>query len=334
MVPVLRELGAEVQCIFSGRKPEDYFDMEVFGEDAIYIDSDGISHKNGSLDRLGTFFNLAGQFPKLMRSVSNLDLWDVDLVISDMEPICAQAARKRGVLCLELSRHVSRDLELAAEQPMGWLDRLTINSMVPSDFQLGLHWNSFGHMNLIPPLLKLNVPEPPETDPDQVLVYLNFERIDDVEDVLRPHAADKRFIVYSPEIREHAQHDGILFKPPSRDGFIADMAASSGLISNAGFNATSEALQLGKDVLVKPLGGHVEQTSNMQVLEHLNLGAGMRELDSRAIGAWLDRQGEFSKIRFPDDTVEQVAAWVMRGNWEHYTDLSDTLWAGTSFETS
>ena len=334
MVPALRELGADVQCIFSGRDPEKYFDMDVFGDNSVLVPGAGFSHKDGSLDKLGTYFNWAVQLPKIALNATQLDVSEFDLVISDMEPVSALAARLKGIPCIELSRHVSRNLGLEVEEQVGWIDRTAMNMLVPSDHQLGVHWHSFGQDNLIPPLLSVSREDIPEADLHQVLVYLNFESLEDIEGALSPHAQGTRFIVYSPKVSEVAERAGITFKPLSREGFIGDMKLSSGLIANAGFNASSEALQLGKDVLVKPLGGQAEQVSNMQAIEYLNLGAGMRELDSDAIGTWLEKRGTFSKVQFPDDTAKRVAAWVLEGDWHKPEDLSESLWADTNFEAS
>lgn len=56
LVPALREAGADVDCLFSGRDPENFFDMEFFGEPSF---KDGqrrqrLIYRKGKLD---TFIN-------------------------------------------------------------------------------------------------------------------------------------------------------------------------------------------------------------------------------------------------------------------------------------
>jgi uncharacterized protein (TIGR00661 family) len=48
---------------------------------------------------------------------------------------------------------------------------------------------------------------------------------------------------------------------------------------NAGFELASEAMFLGKKILVKPLAGQMEQLSNALVIDSLELGMVMKRLN-------------------------------------------------------
>jgi uncharacterized protein (TIGR00661 family) len=54
-----------------------------------------------------------------------------------------------------------------------------------------------------------------------------------------------------------------------------------------GFELASEALQLGKKILVKPLHAQMEQISNAAALQHLGYGHVMDGLDTAVIDHWL-----------------------------------------------
>ena len=53
--------------------------------------------------------------------------------------------------------------------------------------------------------------------------------------------------------------------PIDEDNFIGSLSSSKGFIGTAGYSATSEALYLGKKILLVPLN-HFEQKINAQVL--------------------------------------------------------------------
>ncbi|MEY3881772.1 MAG: hypothetical protein RIQ94_2568, partial [Pseudomonadota bacterium] len=75
--------------------------------------------------------------------------------------------------------------------------------------------------------------------------------------------------------------------PLSRTEFQKDVYDSSGIISNAGFELASEALQLGKKILAKPLHAQMEQISNAAALKQLGYGQTMNDMDSSVIEEWL-----------------------------------------------
>lgn len=66
------------------------------------------------------------------------------------------------------------------------------------------------------------------------------------------------------------------------------LAGCRGVISNAGFELASEALTLGKKLLVKPLGGQFEQLTNGKTLEMMGLATLMDVLDANLVRTWLD----------------------------------------------
>ncbi|WP_352260117.1 glycosyltransferase family protein, partial [Psychrobacter sp. TB55-MNA-CIBAN-0194] len=65
----------------------------------------------------------------------------------------------------------------------------------------------------------------------------------------------------------------------NREGFKQHMAQCGGVIGNAGFELASEAMTLGKKLLVKPLQGQFEQSANVAALELLAAAESMQTLD-------------------------------------------------------
>ena len=113
-------------------------------------------------------------------------------------------------------------------------------------------------------------------DPLKVLVYLPFEDIPAVVSTLRD-AGKGHFYCYA-SVQEARDEGNIHLRTFSRHNFINDLKTCSGVIANAGFTLTSETLYLGKKLLVKPLAGQLEQTSNALALQQLNMGMVMQRL--------------------------------------------------------
>ena len=77
----------------------------------------------------------------------------------------------------------------------------------------------------------------------------------------------------------------------------------------------TEALQAGKKILVKPLQGQFEQTSNALALEKLGLGTTMRQLSPDPIGEWLSADRSVQVI-YPD--TAQLIVDRLRSGERHF----------------
>ena len=94
-----------------------------------------------------------------------------------------------------------------------------------------------------------------------------------------------------------------------------DLATSQGVICNAGFELASEAIQLGKKLLVKPLLGQMEQLSNAKALEDLELGMTMDTLDPRTVKNWLDNF-QAKQVIYPN-VAEAIVDWLQHSNLQN-----------------
>jgi len=83
---------------------------------------------------------------------------------------------------------------------------------------------------------------------------------------------------------------GVRLRPPSRAGFLADLAAARAVVATAGFTLLSEALHLGVPVLALPNRGFFEQAVNALALDEQGRGeAVFGPLTARRLRAFLDR---------------------------------------------
>jgi uncharacterized protein (TIGR00661 family) len=321
LAPKLKQAGIEVDYLFSGRPWEQLFEMEVFGD---YQWREGLtfSTRAGHIQHVQTA--LRNNLLSFARDVRQLELGGYDLVISDFEPVTAWAAKLQGV------KHVigiGHQYAFGYDIPKAAADFLGVQILryfAPVKLGLGVHWHHFHHP-ILPPIFETAV-ERKAVDPRKIIVYLPFEDVNHVINLLR-RFHDHQFTIYSPTMPHdrHEPAENIHVRQLSRAGFQADFADAAGVICNAGFELSSESLHLGKKLLVKPLQGQMEQMSNALALELLQLGQVMQSLDPASIETWLERS-QAVEVRYPD-VAQAVVDWICEGNFHIDRAWVDRIWA-------
>lgn len=313
----------QVDYLFSGRPREHFWDMAAFGD---WKCCHGLTfvHEAGDLKMIRTMReNKLGQFFKDVRS---LDLDSYDLILTDFEPITAWAAKLRKKLCIGVGHQYAfshsvprRGADLIASSIM--------KSFAPVSLGLGLHWHHFNSA-ILPPIAETHETNEP-SDPNKVVVYLGFEEPSEVIELL--DSFDDHLFVYYGNFPQYESRGNLQLKPLSREGFKHDLATAGGVICNAGFELSSEAIQLGKKLLVKPLQGQMEQLSNAAALEELGLGMTMEYLDKSIVREWL-KAPEAKRVVYPN-VAERIVDWIIEGDWlneDSRLRMVQELWEQTS----
>ncbi|KPN77177.1 glycosyltransferase [Shewanella sp. Sh95] len=317
MAKALVEHNIQVDFLFSGRKPEDFFDMECFGDYRVQEGMTFATH-SGRVNITQTVKQNCSL--SLLKDIQALDLSCYDLVLNDFEPISAWAARRQGVPSIGIS-HQAALTHPVPKLGGTWLNELLLNYFAPVDVALGCHWHHFG-FPILPPFVEVDVSSIEHTH--QILVYLPFEEADVIADFFKPFT-DYQFLVYhakqpTKRIADHIQWHGF-----NRDGFKQHLASCGGVIGNAGFELASEALTLGKKLLVKPLIGQFEQLSNVAALQLLGAGDSMMSLDISAVKRWL-KAASPNPIAYPQ-VGDALVKWIGSGQWQHTAPLCADLWS-------
>ncbi|CAB1083995.1 Glycosyltransferase [Olavius algarvensis Delta 1 endosymbiont] len=205
------------------------------------------------------------------------------------------------------------------------LASFVIKNFAPVDYPVGLHWHHFNRP-ILPPIVPYKIGNGRQQIDNKILVYLPFEQLVDILSLLRPFQGYE-FSIYHG-VPQADDNDHIHLRPYSRTGFLDDLIECNGVISNAGFELASEALSLGKKILVKPLSGQMEQLSNALALTSLNLGMTMEKLDGDGVAQFLDRPSA-SRLKIPD-VARLVAEWIEGGQWEDVEGLARKAWQQAS----
>ncbi|MCG9730319.1 glycosyltransferase [Shewanella sp. Isolate13] len=317
MAKALQRQGVDVDFFFSGRSPEQFFDMQCFGQ---YRVQSGLTFatENGRVSVAKTAKDNA--WLGFIKDVKRLDLSGYDLLLNDFEPVSAWAAKNQGLPSIGISHQAA--LKYAVPKVGdNWLSDFMLSYFAPVDITLGCHWHHFG-FPILPPFVEVDKVE--QQIPHQILVYLPFESADEIVEFLAPFA-NYTFLVYhackpSAVLPEHIRWHGF-----DRVGFKREMASCGGVIGNAGFELSSEALTLGKKLLIKPLLGQFEQLSNVAALELLGAAECMRmSLDPQALRRWLKAPMP-EAIHYPE-VGDALVSWLLQGDWSRPEGLCQSLW--------
>ena len=319
----LKADGHDVQVIVSGRDPALLWEMEAF-EPFVALEGLTFSTQRGRLQYLKTARHL--NFFKFYADIRRFDARGVDVVITDFEPVSARIARRFRLPSIGVGHQYAfrHRIPIAGYDPAAVY---VIRNFAPADHCLGLHWHHFDQP-ILPPIIPSRMPVESTPIPNDILVYLPFEDLRDIRWLLAPFEAHRFFVYHQLSAASHEGH--LRLRPYSRQGFLKDLAESSGVITNAGFELASEALHLGKKVLVKPLARQMEQMSNAKALKVLNLGTVMKRLDRDAVDGFLAKR-PVAAVRYPD-VARLIADWVGAGDWSDVKTLSRLAWNQTVFE--
>jgi len=314
----LRQAGHDVHVIFSGRPSEQLWGVEIFRPFTVYRGFTFVVSR-GRINIPATVFSLRPL--QLRRDIAAWKGRHFDLVITDFEPVSARIARQNRIPSVAIGHQYAfrYGIPLAAWDPAALL---VLKHFAPADIALGLHWHHFDQPILppiIPPLPRLATPHMP----GKILVYLPNEDRRDVRRMLHQFS-DHSFFFYSAV--DQPYNDGnVCLRPYGRAAFLEDLLSCEGVITNAGFELASEALHLGKRLLVKPVAGQLEQTSNALALERLNLGWAMHSLDRKRMQAWLASPAS-PRVVFPN-VAQAIADWLSSGMRESLDDFTRSVWS-------
>lgn len=294
LLPALQQAGFCIDFVFSGRPVEQLFAMTAFGDFRSYA---GLTFQTnaGRLDLWQTIRH--AKLNQLFHDCRKLDTREYDVVLTDYEPVTAWAARQQKTLSIGLG-HQYAFLHDIPKVTMGVAERLLFRYFAPADDSIGVHWHHF-NAPLLPPLLHLNFRDTTVT-PYQILVYLPFESIRDIEMWLKP-LVQYQFVIVHPAVQgDESKASHLCWRKPDLNAFAQTLQSAEAVLSNAGFELISEALQLKKRILVKPLLRQPEQESNAKALAELGVADVCTTLTTSRIAHWLAYYQPQQYLQFAD----------------------------------
>jgi len=300
------------------------------------------------------------QMPAVLdRLTDTFEALQPDLLITDFEAFSARAAERMGLPVLSFN-HQQVVTEMEYDLPMNYwpaakLTAAAIRWIAPRRPEHVLLTSFFfaplkrpERTTLVPPIIRPAVQNRTSSDGEHVLVYYNHpDGVDHVIEALRPVGAP--FIIYCNDpARAVCDDEHITVKAPCLNGFLDDLASACGVVCTAGFTLISEALYLGKPLLVVPNQGIFEQTINALFLQRQGLGQAVldRPLASEDVKDFLkarntyrdllsdyERCGNHQAVDCIEDTLARVG-FSAQGNSSQPAALSSSEMSETAVEPS
>jgi uncharacterized protein (TIGR00661 family) len=316
----LKQTGHKVNTILSGRDPSQLWGMEDFEP---YITLRGItfSTNRGRVQYFKTGLNL--HLFEYLKDARSFDASGYDLVITDFEPVSARIAKLNKIPSIGIGHQYAfpYDIPMTDASPLALF---VMKNFAPAEFSVGLHWHHF-NQPILPPIVPAFNHSETQVQNNKILVYLPFEEIDDIKSLFIPLTSHD-FYIYHKDV-DLKKERNLCLRPYCRKGFLQDLMECNGVITNAGFELASEALHLGKRLLVKPLHGQMEQSSNALAIDILKVGMTMKTLDRNAVSQFL-KSTPTKPMGYPD-IAAMIADWIGRGRWWDMDGLVKDAWAGT-----
>jgi uncharacterized protein (TIGR00661 family) len=323
IVKELKKRGHRVSVIFSGEQQKHIPYKELFEPYKIFK---GLTYvtENGKINYIKTAPKLDGI--SFLKNIISYNAKDIDLVISDFEPVSVQIAKKNRIPSVVIS-HQSAFLYDIPYPSLHVLVRTIIEYFVPADFTVSTHWHHFG-FPILPPILPASDDKiVREAEEKKVVVYLPYEDPRQVTEMLKkcPDDHDYHFFTHTDR---HQKRANITLHPKSRADFLNELKSAKGAILHAGFMANTESFDLGVKTLVKPIAGQAEQIANAMAVDTLGFGKQMRDLDPREVSEWLDMPG-MKPMKYPR-IAPRFVDWIEEGvfNTKSLTNMCEELWSG------
>ncbi|MEL7002513.1 MAG: glycosyltransferase family protein [Bacteroidota bacterium] len=266
--------------------------------------------KRGGVDFLQTYRKNSSK--RIYKEIKDFPVDKYDLVINDFEPITAWASKLKGKKCIALS-HQSALLSDICPKPKSsdLIGQTILKKYAPASEHYGFHFSAFDQ-NIYTPVVRKAIRELEVSDLDHYTVYLPAYSDEKLISKLS-QVKDVKWQVFSKHAKECYEFKNVRIHPIDNEKFMESFSSCHGVLCGAGFEMPSEALFLGKKLMVIPMKNQYEQQCNAAALRELGVSM-MKKLGDNSvkkIKKWI-LEGEAIKVDYPDETQEIVDLIVKR----------------------
>lgn len=300
LIPYFKEL-ADVDVLISGIQSDLTLPFEVKYS---YKGMSFVFGKKGGIDLLNTY--MKNHIHRFISEVRSLPVEDYDLIINDFEPISAWAAYFKGRSCVALSNQSATEIPtMKTSINDDIIGKFVLNHYAPSTSQYGFHYKPYAP-HIFTPIIRQEIRDLKTTNEGHISVYLPSYSENKIIKKLSL-IEDTKFQIFSKHSKSEFHKRNIHIRPIEHEPYLKSLASCSGLITAAGFGATSEALFLGKKLLVIPQKQQYEQLCNAEALKKLGVKVvkHLRKRHIPKIQDWIEN-GEAIKMDYPNQSREMV----------------------------
>jgi len=207
---------------------------------------------------------------KLVSDIYSLPVNEYDLVLSDFEPVTAWAAKMKGKPYVCISHQASLlSSKVPRPNQKNRFQQLVMQWYAPGDNLIGLHFKEYDDF-IFTPIIRQEIRDSVPTNNGHYTVYLPSYHERYITRIL--HKIDVPWEIFSKHYKgEPFTRDNVTVFPVEDNRFVQSLSSCTGLLCNAGFDTPSEALYLGKKLMVVPMKRQYEQECNAEALRGLGV---------------------------------------------------------------
>lgn len=299
IVPLLQQHG-DVELLISGTQ------ADVKLSEPVKYQLHGFSFifgKKGGVDHYQTWKSM--NLPRFVSDMRKLPLQDYNLILNDFEPVTAWSCKLKGVESVGLSHQASfQSRKVPKPKSIDWA-QLVMKYYAPSTHYVGFHFKEYDDF-IHTPVIRSEIRNLITSNLGHYTVYL--PAIDDqyLLPVLK-QVPQVQWQVFSKHTKTTFTDANVTVTPVNNEGFNKSMASCEGLLTGGGFEGPSEALFLGKKLLVVPMKFQYEQQCNAYALQKMGLPViwGSNKNWLPVIQKWVLEPQEH-QFNFPDETAAVI----------------------------
>jgi uncharacterized protein (TIGR00661 family) len=260
--------------------------------------------KHGGVNIWKTYWKMNCR--RLLKDIHSLPVQQYDVIISDFEPISCWAAVKAKKPCIGLSNQMATLHPLAPKpKKKDLFGKLILKNYAPTTLNYGVHFKSLDD-TIYTPIIRKEIREAKVTNDGHYTVYLpsyDEERI--IKHLKKFEKINWQVFSKNNKIKKVYKH--ITIVPINKDLFLESICSCEGVLCNAGFGTTSEALFLKKKLLVIPMKKHYEQHCNAAMLETMGVTVikSLKTKHHSKISDWLKSE-RIVNVDYPDNAQKIV----------------------------
>jgi len=256
--------------------------------------------KKGGVNHYETWKSM--NLPRFFSDMRKLPLKDYNLILNDFEPVTAWACKLRGIESVGLSHQASfLSVKVPKPQSINWA-QLVMKYYAPSTHHVGFHFKAYDNF-IHTPVIRSEIRNLITTNLGHYTVYL--PAIDDqfLLPILK-QIPQVEWQVFSKHTKSTYRDGNVSVCPVNNEQFNASLASCAGLLTGGGFEGPSEALFLGKKLLVVPMKFQYEQQCNAFALQKMGIPViwGSNKNWLPTLMKWVSDNQEH-QFSFPDETA-------------------------------
>jgi uncharacterized protein (TIGR00661 family) len=295
IIPYLKEYS-EVDVLISGTQSE-------VAMNPVKYRYTGLGYAYGWNGRIDVVRTVAqAKLGRLIGDIRNVPVNDYDMVISDFEPISAWAGKLAGKQVIAMS-HQASFLSDKSPRPSrkNALAEGIFHHFAPCTSAIGFHFKRYDNF-IHKPIIRRAIRELTPTREDHITVYLPAFHHDVLVNIFHM-LPEIRWDVFSKHAQVRSESRNVTIRPVDDHQFVSSLESCQGLLTGAGFEAPSEALFLGKMLMVVPMSMQYEQQCNANALRLMGVPVlpTMNDYAVEPLRRWLYEQ-YYIQVRYEDRT--------------------------------